>query len=69
MDAHGNRDGINAQFTPPKECLAFTTELPGEYDLPGIYVSPLSNVVEAIRTFDTWDALYGNLPDAPEQLT
>ena len=69
IDSRGNRDSINAQFTPPKERLAFTTELPGEYDLPGIFESPLSNIVEALCKFDTWDALYENLPDALQPLT
>jgi len=68
IDSRGNRDGIAAQFTPPKECLAFTTDLPGECDLPGIYVTPLSNVVDALGKYDTWDTLYRNLPDAPERL-
>ena len=63
IDSRGNRDSINAQFTPPEECLAFRTDLPGEFDLPGIYVAPLSNVVDALRKYDTWEILYGNLPD------
>jgi transglutaminase-like putative cysteine protease len=66
IDARGNRDGINAQFTPPEECLAFPTEQSGEYDLPGIYVAPLPNVVDALRKYDSWDILYGNLPDIPD---
>jgi transglutaminase-like putative cysteine protease len=69
IDARGNRDGINAQFTPPEESLAFPTDLPGEFDLPGIYVAPLPNVVEALRKYDTWDNLYGNLPDMPQRRT
>ena len=63
IDARGNREGINAQFTPPIESLAFATDLPGEYDLPGIHATPLPIVVDALRQHDTWDSLYENLPD------
>src|SRR5687768_682868 len=66
IDARGNRKGVNAQFTPPEECLAFPTSQPGEYDLPGIYSAPLANVVDALRKYDTWDTLYRNLPDLPD---
>jgi transglutaminase-like putative cysteine protease len=62
-DARGNRDGIDAQFTPPHESLAFSTCSPGEYDLPGIYAKPLTVVVESLRRYETWDSLYENLPD------
>jgi hypothetical protein len=63
IDARGNRNGINAQFTPPVEALAFSTDLPGEYDHPGIHATPLPIVVEALRQHETWDSLYRNLPD------
>ena len=63
LDARGNRDGIDAQFAPPVERLAFCTNLPGEHDLPGIYSTPLPMVVDALRRYSTWDALYDNLPD------
>jgi transglutaminase-like putative cysteine protease len=63
LDARGNRDGIDAQFTPPIERLAFSTKLPGELDLPGIYSVPMPIVVDALRRYSTWDALYRNLPD------
>jgi hypothetical protein len=63
VDARGNRDDIDAQFTPPDECLAFATDLPGEYDLPDIYPTPLPTIISALRQHDTWDSLYRNLPD------
>ncbi len=63
LDARGNRDGIDAQFAPPVERLAFCTNLPGEHDLPGIYSTPLPMVVDSLRRYSTWDALYNNLPD------
>jgi transglutaminase-like putative cysteine protease len=63
IDPRGNREGINAQFTPPKESLAFSTDLPGEYDLPGIHATPMPLVVAALHQHHTWDSLYQRLPD------
>jgi transglutaminase-like putative cysteine protease len=66
VDPRGNRDGINAQFTPPIESLAFSADLPGEVSLPGIHPTPLRIVVDALRQHDTWDSLYRNLPDVQD---
>ncbi len=63
VDARGNRTGIEAQFCPPIERLAFQVEREGEADLPEIWPEPISIVVEALRTFKTYDALAANLPD------
>lgn len=63
MDPRGNRPDINAQFTPPVERLAFYPRLPEEADLPEIWADPLPVVVEALRAYRTWDALFANLPD------
>lgn len=64
VDARGNRIDVNARFCPPTECLAFTTLEEGEYDLPGTYSFPLPTVVECLSTYNTWDAVAENLPDA-----
>ena len=37
VDPRGNREGINAQFCPPKEQLAYPIVHPGEADLPEIW--------------------------------
>lgn len=63
IDARGNKQGVDAQFTPPVERLAYDTNLPEEYDLPGIYVSPLSAVADALKHYEKWDELGENLPD------
>ena len=63
IDPRGNRDGIDAQFDPPHERLAFSTDLPEEYVLPGIHIKPLPSVVEALRTYTDWQELGQNLPD------
>ena len=63
IDPRGNRGDIDAQFNPPSERLAFTTEREGECDLPEIHVTPLPQVVRCLTGFETWDQVYDNLPD------
>jgi len=63
VDPRGNRLGVNAQFTPPVEQLAFPITLPGEADLPEIWADPLPEVVEALKSHTTADALWESLPD------
>lgn len=63
VDARGNRKGINAQFTPPKEQLAFKIQLAEEADFQTIFSEPLGVVVEALQTQSTWDEMLLNLPD------
>jgi len=65
VDARGNRTGVDAQFNPPVERLAFRVEREEEADLPEIWPEPILIVVEALRTFKTYDALAANLPDIP----
>jgi transglutaminase-like putative cysteine protease len=63
VDPRGNRPGIDARFTPPKEQLAFAVERPGEADLLAVYPDPLPVVVAALQTAPSTDALASNLPD------
>jgi transglutaminase-like putative cysteine protease len=63
IDPRGNRAGVDAQFTPPHERLAFAIEQPGEADLPDVYADPLPVVVAALQAASTTDALACNLPD------
>jgi transglutaminase-like putative cysteine protease len=63
VDPRGNRPGVNAQFTPPNEQLAFAIEHPGEADFQGVYPDPLPIVVTALQQAPTTDALASNLPD------
>ena len=69
VDARGNRAGIDAQFMPPAEQLAFATELPGEATLPDIRPDPLPIVVSALRAHTHAAALALNLPDLPLAVT
>jgi ribosomal protein S18 acetylase RimI-like enzyme len=63
VDARGNRDGINAQFIPPQEQLAFEIKLPQEADFTNILAEPLPVVVEVLAKCKTWDEVLLSLPD------
>jgi transglutaminase-like putative cysteine protease len=63
IDARGNREGVNAQFTPPKEQLAFKIQFPEEADFQNIFAEPLPVVVETLQAHSTWDRLLLDLPD------
>jgi transglutaminase-like putative cysteine protease len=63
VDARGNREGVDAQFTPPHERLAFKIQVSEEADFPAILSKPLQVVVEALQAQSTWDEMLCNLPD------
>jgi hypothetical protein len=68
VDARGNRADVNAQFTPPKEQLAFGIQFSEEADFQNILPEPISIVVEALKAQHTWDEMLRNLPDIPLEL-
>ncbi|NET59975.1 MAG: transglutaminase family protein [Symploca sp. SIO2E6] len=63
IDPRGNRAGVDAQFMPPQEKLAFQIRLPEEADFSSVLSEPLSVVVEALQAHSTWDEMLQNLPD------
>jgi transglutaminase-like putative cysteine protease len=63
IDARGNKPGVNAQFCPQQEALAFSIKEPGERDLPEIWAEPLSIVVEVLERYVSYDQVLVNLPD------
>ena len=63
IDARGNKDGVQAEFTPPKEQLAFPILIKGEADLPEIWAEPLPEITKVLETFDTFQDVLRNLPD------
>lgn len=65
VDPRGNRDGIDAQFTPPLEQLAFECANHGEIDVPGIFVKPMHSVTHCLRTNQDWAEVASALPDVP----
>lgn len=63
IDARGNKPGVDAQFCPPMEQLAFRLQPPEEVDLPEIWAEPLPVVVQVLTGCATVDEVYQNLPD------
>lgn len=60
IDARGNKEGVDAQFMPPHEKLAFTL-LEGESNLDEIYSEPLDVVIKALS--QNYDLMINNFPD------
>lgn len=63
LDARGNKEGVDAQFNPPNEQLAFPITEDNEFDLIEIYSEPMPKVVEVLEKYDTWKDVIDNLPD------
>ncbi len=63
MDARGNKPGIDAQFCPPVEKLAFRADTKLEATLPEIWAEPLDVVVEVLTKYKTFGEVVQNLPD------
>ena len=62
VDARGNKDGVDAQFNPPIEQLAFELG-ENEYDLDGIWAEPLDEIVLALMENDSYAKMIENFPD------
>jgi len=63
VDARGNKQGVDAQFTPPREQLAFGINETFESDLPEIWPAPLPVVVEVLQGRQDIEDAYQHLPD------
>lgn len=63
IDPRGNKPGIETDFCPPVERLAFNPCQPGELDVPGRYAEALPSVVSVLQKYDTADEVVRNLPD------
>lgn len=62
VDARGNKEGVNAQFTPPHEQLAFALG-ENEFDVPEILAEPLDEVIEALKKYTCYAEMIENFPD------
>ncbi len=65
IDARGNKPGVNAEFCPPLEKLAFPVFSDGEADLPEIWAEPLPVVVRVLERYNDYLQVANNLPDIP----
>ncbi len=63
LDARGNKEGVNAQFSVEEEQLAFPirTEL-GEEDNLVVYPKPDKNVLDKLKKYKTRTELFDDLP-------
>lgn len=62
VDARGNKEGVNAQFQPPIEQLAFELK-EHEFDLENLYSEPLPEVIEALERNSCYEEMIKNFPD------
>jgi hypothetical protein len=62
VDARGNKEGVDAQFNPPIEKLAFALQK-NEFDLPEIYEKPLEVIIQTLKKFKSYDEMINNFPD------
>lgn len=63
VDARGNKKGVDAQFCPPKEQLAFAIQFEDEIDYSEILSEPLSVVTSTLEKYTTYTDILKNLPD------
>jgi transglutaminase-like putative cysteine protease len=63
IDPRGNKPGVNAQFIPPTEQLAWPVTELGEIDLPEVWPEPLPLIVNYLRESNSLAEARNNLPD------
>jgi len=63
VDPRGNKKGVDAQFSPPLEQLAFALQDENEGDFEAIYEAPLPEVAEALQCNRDYKMIRENLPD------
>jgi len=63
IDARGNKAGVDAQFSPPHEKLAFQLNFESEFDVPEIFTEPLTVVISTLEKYETYIDVLENLPD------
>jgi len=67
VDPRGNKKGVDAQFNPPVEKLAFELQ-ENEFNLSEIYEKPLDIIINALNKYKTYDELINNIPDMEEEI-
>jgi len=65
VDARGNTNGINAQFSTKKELLAFAMDpLADEFIYETIFAAPVESVVKRLKRYKTLSELWDDLPQS-----
>jgi len=67
VDVRGNKEGVDAQFTPPTEQLAFALS-EHEFDLNDNLTEPLNLVVEALKKYKSYEEMICHFPDIKEEI-
>jgi transglutaminase-like putative cysteine protease len=63
LDARGNKEGVNAQFSVDEEKLAFPIrDKYDEIDYPIIYTEPNADTINALKQNSNCNMLFHNLP-------
>ena len=62
VDARGNKEGVDAQFVPPMEKLAFEIG-EGEFDLPDNLPNPRPEIIEALQKNKSYKEMICDFPD------
>ena len=63
VDARGNKNGVDSQFSPPYEKLAFPIKYYGEEDFNIPYKKPLNIVIQTLQKYKSYHEISQNLPD------
>lgn len=63
IDARGNKPGVDAQFCPPTERLAWPGIEKGERNFPEIWPDPVPIVIDCLSSNHGWGVVKANLPD------
>lgn len=63
IDPRGNKVGVDAQFCPPIERLAFPILSAQERDLPEVWADPLTVVTNILEQGEDYQWVLRNLPD------
>ena len=62
VDSRGNKNGVDAQFNPPIEILAFELK-ENEFNFPEIYHKPLDIIIKTLEKYKNYEEMINNLPD------
>ena len=62
VDARGNKEGVNAEFSPPIERLAFVPQ-GNEYDIDKLYADPIPEILKALQENKSYQEMVDNFPD------
>lgn len=66
VDARGNKEGVDAQFVPPYEKLAFELH-ENEFDLNDNLAEPLTVIVETLKQYKSYEEMICHFPDIKEE--